>query len=171
MRKNLLGRTGLHISELALGGGVTGGILINADEVTRVTALMRSVAVGINWIDTAPLYGNGASEETIGRHLSALDPQPYVSTKVRIESEDLDDLAGAIERSLEQSLKRLQTNCVALFQLHNQIGTAVGDRPAVTVEQALSSGGVADIFDRLKEQGLAGQPASRPPARPLRASN
>jgi len=154
MRKNLLGRTGLLISELALGGGVTGGILIKADELTRIHALMRSVAAGINWIDTAPLYGNGASEETIGRHLAALNPQPYVSTKVRIEPEDLDDLAGAIERSLEQSLKRLQTDCVALFQLHNQIGAAVGDRPVVSVEQALSSGGVADTFDRLKEQGL-----------------
>jgi D-threo-aldose 1-dehydrogenase len=154
MRKNRLGRTDLEISELALGGGVTGGILIKADEITRVTALMRSVAAGINWIDTAPLYGNGASEETIGRHLSALEPRPYVSTKVRVEPEDLGDLAGAIERSLEASLKRLHTDRVALFQLHNQLGAAVGDRPSVSAEQVLQSGGVADIFDRLKEQGL-----------------
>ena len=67
--KGYFGRTGLEISELAFGGGVTGGILINADEATRYTALRRAVAAGINWIDTAPIYGNGASEETIGRHL------------------------------------------------------------------------------------------------------
>ena len=109
MRKNPLGRTGLEISELALGGGITGGILIKADELTRISALMRAVAGGINWIDTAPLYGNGASEETIGRHLSAINPQPQVSTKVRIEPKDRDDLRGAIERSLEGSLKRLRT--------------------------------------------------------------
>ncbi len=72
MRKSFLGRTGLEISELAFGGGVTGGILINADEATRYNALRRAVAGGINWIDTAPIYGNGASEETIGRHLESL---------------------------------------------------------------------------------------------------
>ena len=72
MRKGFFGRTGLEISELAFGGGVTGGILINADEATRYKALQRAVAGGINWIDTAPIYGNGASEETIGRHLETL---------------------------------------------------------------------------------------------------
>ena len=54
MRKTFLGRTGLEISELAFGGGVTGGILINADEAVRHDALQRAVSAGINWIDTAP---------------------------------------------------------------------------------------------------------------------
>jgi L-galactose dehydrogenase/L-glyceraldehyde 3-phosphate reductase len=154
MRTNLLGRTGLLISEIALGGGVTGGILIEGDEMTRVTALRRAVAAGINWIDTAALYGNGASEATIGRHIATLQPRPYISTKVRIERDDMNDIPGAIERSLEASLKRLQLDSVALFQLHNQLGEAVGDRPTITPEQALRSGGVADTFDRLREQGL-----------------
>ena len=81
MRKNVLGSTGLEISELALGGGVTGGILINPDEVTRYTALRRAVEAGINWIDTASIYGHGASEETIGRHLEALEPRPMSPPK------------------------------------------------------------------------------------------
>jgi L-galactose dehydrogenase/L-glyceraldehyde 3-phosphate reductase len=152
MRKSSLGRTGLEISEIALGGGVTGGILINANEATRWAALQRAVAGGINWIDTAPLYGDGASEETIGRHVAVLSPRPHVSTKVRLDRDDMADIAGAIERSLEQSLKRLQLDRVALLQLHNQIGTAVGDRPPVSTREAL--GPVADTFDRLKEQGL-----------------
>jgi D-threo-aldose 1-dehydrogenase len=154
MRKIFFGRTGLEISELAFGGGVTGGILINADEATRYTALRRAVAAGINWIDTAPIYGNGESEETIGRHLETLSPRPYVSTKVRIEAEDLNDIPGAIERSLEQSLVRLRTDWVALLQLHNHLGSGLGERIALTPEQVLDRGGVADTFDRLKEQGL-----------------
>jgi L-galactose dehydrogenase/L-glyceraldehyde 3-phosphate reductase len=154
MRRNLLGRTGLLVSEIALGGGVTGGILIESDEITRVTALRRAVAGGINWIDTAALYGNGASEATIGRHIATLTPQPNVSTKVRIERDDMNDIPGAIERSLEASLKRLQLDSVALFQLHNQLGEAVGDRPHLTPEQVLGAGGVADTFDRLRQQGL-----------------
>jgi D-threo-aldose 1-dehydrogenase len=154
MRKTLLGRTGLQISELAFGGGVTGGILIDADEATRHAALARAVAAGINWIDTAPVYGNGASEETIGRHLASLSPRPHVSTKVRLEAEDLGDIAGAIERSLEQSLRRLQSDRLTLLQLHNHLGEGVGARIALRPEQVLGRGGVADTFDRLRQQGL-----------------
>jgi len=154
MRKNLLGRTGLQISELAFGGGVTGGILIDADEATRHTALARAIAAGINWIDTAPVYGNGASEETIGRHLASLSPRPHVSTKVRLEAEDLGDIAGAIERGLEHSLRRLKSDRLTLLQLHNHLGEGVGARVALRPAQVLGRGGVADTFDRLRQQGL-----------------
>jgi D-threo-aldose 1-dehydrogenase len=154
MRKNFLGRTGLQISELAFGGGVTGGILIDADEATRHAALVRAVDAGINWIDTAPVYGNGASEETIGRHLDSLSPRPHVSTKVRLEAEDLGDIAGAIERSLEQSLRRLRSDRLTLLQLHNHLGAGVGARISLQPGQVLGRGGVADTLDRLKQQGL-----------------
>jgi D-threo-aldose 1-dehydrogenase len=152
MRKSVFGRTGLEISEIAFGGGVTGGILINAAEATRYSALQRAVAAGINWVDTAPVYGNGASEETIGRHLAVLTPRPHISTKVRLERDDMSDIAGAIRRSLEQSLQRLKSDRVALLQLHNQIGTAVGERLPLSTRQVL--GQVADTFDRLKDEGL-----------------
>jgi D-threo-aldose 1-dehydrogenase len=154
MRQNALGGTGLKISELALGGGVTGGILIEADEATRSAALERAVTAGINWIDTAALYGNGVSETHIGEHLAGLSPRPHVSTKVRIEFDQMTDIAGAIERSLTQSLKRLRLDSVTLFQLHNQLGAAAGGRPILTPQQVLGPGGVADTFDRLKQQGL-----------------
>jgi L-galactose dehydrogenase/L-glyceraldehyde 3-phosphate reductase len=154
MRKNALGRTGLQVSEIALGAGVTGGILIEADEATRVAALQWVVAAGINWIDTAALYGNGASEANIGQHLAALSPRPHISTKVRVEVDQMGDIAGAIECSLEQSLERLRLDRVALFQLHNQLGAASGGRPTVTPQQVLGRDGVADTFDRLKQQGL-----------------
>jgi len=154
MRKTLLGRTGLEISEIAFGAGDTGGILIRGDETACVTTLTRAVKAGINWIDTAALYGNGACEEAIGRHPRALSPRPHISTKVRVERRDLLDLRGAIERSLTVSLKRLRTDHIALFQLHNQLGEAVGGRPGLPPEDVLGRGGVADIFARLKEQGL-----------------
>jgi aryl-alcohol dehydrogenase-like predicted oxidoreductase len=154
MKTHPLGATGLEISEIAFGGGDTGRILVSGDDASQRAILERAVANGINWIDTAALYGKGASEATIGRHLPSLSPRPHVSTKVRIEFEDMADIPGAIERSLEQSLKRLRLGGVALFQLHNQLGQAVGGRPALTAEQVLDAGGVADAFDRLKAQGL-----------------
>jgi D-threo-aldose 1-dehydrogenase len=154
MRKAMLGRTGLEISELVLGGGVTAGILINGDEAARFTALRRAVMGGINWIDTAPAYGDGMSEETIGRHIESLTPRPQISTKVRLETEDMDNISDAILRSLEASLARLQVPRVELLQLHNHIGRTLGGRAAVSVEQVLGRGGIADTFDRFKEHGL-----------------
>lgn len=154
MRRVMLARTGLEISELAFGGGVTGGILINANEPTRYDALKRAVDAGINWIDTAPIYGEGESERTIGRHWRSLSRDLNISTKVRLEAEDVNDIAGAIERSIEQSLERLQASSIALLQLHNHLGRGVGDRLALTPAQVLRHGGVADAFERLKQQGL-----------------
>jgi L-galactose dehydrogenase/L-glyceraldehyde 3-phosphate reductase len=154
MRKNLLGRTGFLVSEIAFGAGVTGGILIKGDEAGAVRALNRALAIGINWIDTAALYGDGASEAAIGRHINSIKPQPYVSTKVRIERDQMNDIPGASERSLTESLKRLDLERVALFQLHNQLGDAVGDRPVLSPEQVLGPNGVADTFDKLKDQNL-----------------
>src|SRR4051794_30058345 len=126
MKTSTLGRTGLQISEIGFGAGTTAGLLIDAEMGTQQAVLARAIAAGINWIDTAALYGNGASETALGRLLPALAPRPQISTKVRIERDDLADIAGAIERSLTQSLKRLGLNGVTLFQLHNQLGPAVG---------------------------------------------
>jgi aryl-alcohol dehydrogenase-like predicted oxidoreductase len=167
MRKTFLGRTGLEISELAFGGGVTGGILINPDEATRYTAMRRAVTAGINWIDTAPVYGNGASEETIGRHLEQLTPRPHISTKVRLEADDLDDIPGSIERSLEQSLAAAHRSGRAVPAAQSP-GRGGGCAAGLDAGASADARGVADTFDRLKEQGLIRRPASPPRAIPGR---
>ena len=146
MQLNPLGRTGLQISEIAFGGGDTGRVLVSGDDRMQLALLRSAVASGINWIDTAALYGKGASEAAIGRHLPSLTPRPQVSTKVRIEFDEMNDIPGAIERGLARSLERLRLDRVALFQLHNQLGQAVGGRPTLTVDQVLGPGGVADTW-------------------------
>ncbi len=153
MQTRSFGRTGLRIPELVLGGGVVGGILVLAPEATRRAALERAAAAGIDWIDTAPAYGNGASESAIGEALPFLDPRPRVSTKVRLAPEDLADIPAAVERSLEQSLMRLRLDRIELLQLHNQIGAADSGR-LLGLDRVLGRGGVADAMDRLKAQGL-----------------
>jgi len=155
MNKRVFGRTGHEVSEIVLGGGIVGGILILPDEATRQTALERVVAAGVNWIDTAASYGAGKSEETLGRHLPHLSPRPHISTKFIVPPEDHSDVRGAIERSLAQSLARLRLDRVELLQLHNQIRPGDGPR-AITPAQILRVGGVADALARLKEQGLIG---------------
>ena len=153
MRYRPFGKTGLEVSELIFGGGWVGGILIHQDDATKRAAIERALAAGINWIDTAPSYGDGRSEQALGWLLEDVADRPYLSTKVRLDLGCLDDLAGQVERSLKKSLERLRCDSVELFQLHNPIGPQTsGER--IGVDQVLGEDGVADVFDRLREQGL-----------------
>lgn len=155
MRYRRFGRTGLEVSEIAFGCGRTGGILIDADDATRRRAVRRALDLGVNWFDTAPQYGNGKSEKALGWLLSEVDDRPYVSTKVKIDGRR--DMAGQVIRSLEASLTRLKRDTVDLLQLHNQIEPAGGTGRrlgAVTVEDVLGRGGVADGMERARDQGL-----------------
>ena len=143
----------MAISELVFGGGFVGGILIDADDDTRREAIRRALDGGINWIDTAPSYGQGQSESALGWLLAELHEQPYLSTKVSLDLSKRDDIAGQVERSLEQSLIRLGRDSVDLLQLHNPLGPAA-DASTLNVEDVLTDQGVADALEGLRAQGL-----------------
>lgn len=147
------GTTGLKVSELVFGGGAVGGLLINQDDETKRKAIQRAMGAGINWIDTAPSYGQGKSEESLGWLLKEIDDEPYVSTKFAIDTDTLDDIPGQIERSLENSLKRLQRDSVTLLQLHNWIGSRTKGY-MISASDILRKDGVIDGLERLKDQGL-----------------
>lgn len=153
MKYRKFGRTGLDVSEIAFGCGRSGGILIDADDDTRRKAVRTALDSGINWFDTAPQYGQGKSEEALGWLLEEVPETPFVSTKVMITEADHGDIAGAVERSLEQSLARLRRDSVDVLQLHNRIGNRDTDR-WITVEQVLGPRGVAAGMEQLREQGL-----------------
>jgi D-threo-aldose 1-dehydrogenase len=156
MRKRRFGRTGLQVSELAFGGGYVGGLLILADDDTRRRALARAFEAGINWIDTAPLYGQGRSEEALGRLLAEFEERPYLSTKVGLDPAKLQDIPGEVERSVHASLKRLRRDSVDLLQLHSPIAAQpkTGALRTIGVDEVLRSGGVADALERMRSQGL-----------------
>ncbi len=80
------GTTGIKVSRLVFGGGAVGGLLINQDDETKLKAIRRAMEAGINWIDTAPLYGNGKSEEALGWLLKEIDDKPHVSTKFAVDT-------------------------------------------------------------------------------------
>jgi aryl-alcohol dehydrogenase-like predicted oxidoreductase len=153
MKTRRFGRTGLEVSEMVFGGGFVGGIVIHADDDTKRAAIRRAFDAGVNWIDTAPLYGQGRSEEALGWLLAEVDETPYLSTKVGLDLDALDDIPGQVERSMTQSLKRLRRDSVDLLQLHNAIGPETGDG-RIGVDRVLGPGGVADALDRLRGQGL-----------------
>jgi L-galactose dehydrogenase/L-glyceraldehyde 3-phosphate reductase len=153
MHTRRFGRTGLQVSELAFGGGYVGGLLILADDATRRRALARAFAAGINWIDTAPLYGQGRSEEALGWLLAEFGERPYLSTKVNLDTAKLHDIPGEIERSIHASLKRLRRESVDLLQLHNPIAARPmsGAVRMIGLDDALHA---ADGLERMKSQGL-----------------
>jgi D-threo-aldose 1-dehydrogenase len=153
MKYRVFGKTGLEVSEIILGAGNVSGLYTGGDAETQRNLLKRSLEGGINWIDTAFRYGKGKSEEALGELLPEIDADPYISTKVGIEPDELDDIPGAIERGLHGSLKRLRRESVDLFQLHNRIGSKVDGR-VLTVEHVLGKGGVVEGMQRMKDQGL-----------------
>jgi D-threo-aldose 1-dehydrogenase len=152
MQYRRFGRTGVQVSELTLGGGIVGGILIHPADEVRLEAMRRVVAAGCNWVDTAADYGGGESELALGRLLPELAERPHLSTKVRVEPGAAGDLEGQVRRSLERSLERLRLSSVDLFQLHNPIALE-GDGRSLAVHELLRPGGVADSFDRLRSEG------------------
>lgn len=158
MRYRTFGRTGLKISELVFGGGWVGGVLIHQDDETRLRVLRHAVDSGINWVDTASKYGDGQSEQALGMLLPQLDQRPYISTKVMLDTSNLGDIAGQVERSTHQSLERLKLDGVELLQLHNPLGTQAVDPNAsgnaITTDHVLGKSGVADALERMREQGL-----------------
>lgn len=156
MKTRRFGRTGLQVSEIVFGGGYVGGMLILADDDTRRRGLRRALDAGINWIDTAPSYGQGRSEEALGWLLAEVKERPFVSTKVGLDLAKLGDIAGEIERSVDGSLLRLRRRSVDLLQLHNPIGERRGPEGSrvLAVEDILRDGGVADGLERMRDQGL-----------------
>lgn len=156
MKYRPFGKTGLEVSEVIFGAGAVGGMLINADDDTRRTAIRMALDGGINWIDTAASYGNGKSEEALGWLLNEIpeSERPYVSTKTAFDRE-AGDFAGQAERAITAGLKRLQADNVELFQVHNRLAMSHDDVPnALTPDDMLRSGGVADAMRSLVDRGL-----------------
>jgi L-galactose dehydrogenase/L-glyceraldehyde 3-phosphate reductase len=157
MEYRVLGRTGIRVSEIGFGCGNVGGLMVRGSHGEQVEAVSRAVELGIDYFDTAPSYGDGRSETNLGRVLEELSPDATVATKVRIGLGDLEDIQGAVERSLETSLRRLRMDSVDVLQLHSRVAMerdGEGWGGSIGIEDVLGEGGVADAFDFVRSQGL-----------------
>jgi len=150
MESRKLGRTGLDVSILGFGCGAVGGLMVRGSSADQERAVARAIELGINYFDTAAMYGNGESERNLGRVMKSLKPDIRVGTKVRIPAGERNRVAAAVTQSLEASLQRLQLERVDLFQLHNHI-TRDGRDSDLTPEIVL--GEVVPAFERSREQG------------------
>jgi aryl-alcohol dehydrogenase-like predicted oxidoreductase len=128
MQTRRLGNSDLAITPLgfgawAIGGGDWSFGWGDQDDADSLAAIEEAVDLGINWIDTAPVYGLGRSEEVVGRALRGLARRPYVFTKcgrVWDESRGIGKrlAAASIRSECEASLRRLGVDCIDLYQVH-----------------------------------------------------
>jgi len=150
MEKRRLGRTSLKVSVLGYGAGAVGGLFTKGRPEDQERAAARAIEAGINYFDTAALYGDGESERNLGRVLKALRADVIVGSKVRLSAEHRADVAKAIAQGMDDTLKRMGRDHVDLFQLHNPlVAKDGGDRLAVDI--ALEQ--VAPALDKVRKAG------------------
>ena len=154
MEQRRLGRTDLPVSVLGFGCGAIGGLLVKGEATEQRRAIERALDAGVSYFDTAPLYGNGASETNLGRAFSEIGGVPdsaIIGTKVRIDPLEVSGAPTAIRLSVEASLRRLQVDRVSLIQLHTSITSERGR--GVTPADVL--GPILDGFHAVRDAGLA----------------
>lgn len=130
MQRRKLGRSELELSVIGLGTWAIGGGdwkfgWGDQDEKEAIAAIVRSVELGINWIDTAAIYGEGRSEILVGRAMLAIPvaDRPILATKCGRVAVGNGEIEKCLKRAsviaeCEASLKRLQVDCIDLYQLH-----------------------------------------------------
>jgi aryl-alcohol dehydrogenase-like predicted oxidoreductase len=132
MNYRALGQTSLQVSEVSFGAWAIGGTSEAAGtqwgwgetpEADAIAAIRRARELGVNFFDTADVYGNGRSEQVLGKALSSEWDKVYVASKVgnvvRNGAGMKDWSRQHILRSCEDSLKRLKKDVIDLYQLHN----------------------------------------------------
>ncbi len=150
MELRQLGNSDMRISPIgigawAIGGGGWSGSMGPQNDSDSIPAIHAALDYGLNWIDTAALYGLGHSEEMVARALLGRSPRPYVFTKCERVWDDTGRIgaclkAASIRRECENSLRRLRTDVIDLYQIH-------WPEPDEDIEEGWSA------LARLKEEG------------------
>jgi aryl-alcohol dehydrogenase-like predicted oxidoreductase len=146
-----LGATGMEISRVGFGAWAIGGGGWQfgwgpQEDDESIGAIHRAVELGVNWIDTAAVYGLGHSEEIVGRALRGLRERPYVFTKCSRLDDGTRHVRSSLKRDsilreAEDSLKRLGIDAIDLYQVHWPI-------PDEDIEEGWAA------MAELKERGL-----------------
>ena len=120
MKKLKLGRTGLDISQVILGGGWVGGLFIDPNFDIMEKAIELSIKAGINWIDTAESYSDGKSEKNIGYLISSLPASDklQISSKARLDPTISETFVSQLDRKLDNTLNRLKVDKLEKIQFH-----------------------------------------------------
>ncbi len=120
MKKRALGRTGFEVSEISFGAWAIGNDWGNVDDGESLAALNRAVDLGVNFFDTADVYGDGRSEKLLAQLKRGRNEEIVIATKVgrRLPQIAENFTAANITPHIERSLNNLETDALDLVQLH-----------------------------------------------------
>ncbi|MBK8021910.1 MAG: aldo/keto reductase [Chloroflexi bacterium] len=128
-----------------------GGLMVGEDYRTAIPVVERALEAGINYFDTAQVYGDGRSETNLGRVLNVLKPDVVVGTKAQLSAVDMDRIEEAVIAAAEISLRRLRIDQIPLFQLHNAIGISrQPERQQIGIDDLAT---VIQAFQKLQKAG------------------
>ena len=125
MKTRQFGNTDMQITPIGFGSWAVGGGGYQfgwgpQDDEQSIAAIHHALDLGINWVDTAAVYGLGHAEEVVARALKDRSDRPYVFTKCERVWNDRGEISGSlkaqsIKRECENSLRRLQTDVIDLY--------------------------------------------------------
>ncbi len=171
MRYRELGRTGLRVSEVGVGAWGLGGAMVvggqpnsygAADDAEAVRMLHWALDQGVNFIDTAPIYGFGHSEELIGQAIRGRRDRVIIETKVgehHVEGQQAWSFApDFVRKALDESLRRLGTDYVDVYLLHLPASGGVKVEEALeAIEAARATGKVRAVGASIYDNALGGE--------------
>ena len=149
MEYRRFGKTDWQVSEIGLGGSwFYGRPEMGLLPVSHGVAVVeRALELGVNYFDTAPLYGKGRSEEVLGAALKGVNDPYYLATKVGYFPEPFDYTRDTVWRGLDASLKRLGRDHVNLIQIH--------EAEQAGWEGIMDVGRTLETLIDIREQGIA----------------
>jgi len=166
MQTRQLGKTDLLITPIGFGAWAIGGEWRFGwgpqDDTESLGAIRQAVSKGINWVDTAPAYGLGHSEDVVARALADIpgSERPYVFTKCSLVWDDSrvvrhDLSADSIRREVEGSLKRLNVETIDLYQVHWPRWQAQADPAPGSVGEAWQTLAALQAQGKLRHLGVS----------------
>jgi aryl-alcohol dehydrogenase-like predicted oxidoreductase len=152
MEKRKLGNSDMNITRIGLGAWAIGGNWQwgwgPQDDKDSIKTILKALELGINWIDTAAVYGLGRSEEVVGEAIKEVSSKPYIFTKCGFRWKEINPKgkvfpklkAASIREEAENSLRRLKIDVIDLYQMH-------WPNPPEDIEEAWTE------MAKLKEEG------------------
>jgi aryl-alcohol dehydrogenase-like predicted oxidoreductase len=151
MEHTVIAHTQIQASRIGLGTWAIGGWMWGgSDDEQSIATIHRALDAGITLIDTAPVYGQGHAEEIVGRALKGRRDQAVIATKVGLEWDAQGNVrrnssAARIEQEVEDSLRRLQTDRIDIYQVHWPDPATPIDETAKAMERLFKAGKIRAI--------------------------
>jgi aryl-alcohol dehydrogenase-like predicted oxidoreductase len=156
MKTRKLGWTALELTTVGIGTFPIGGAEWFAgwgpqDDRESIAMIQRALELGINWIDTAPVYGLGRAEQVVGDALKGVAKKPIIATKLGLVWDEHGEVSGvlkreSVRREVEASLRRLGIDVIDLYQIH-------WPRPDEDIEEAWTA--MAELVQEGKVRYIA----------------